>query len=392
MLSMQRRWLWLLAPIVGASAGVALIGSGGWPWFNSNGIGDFRSRLSPETTKTVLGAIGGERGIAVRRARFIGYHLTNQGDNDPTTIELRRFWQRVATRTNGQLNMTVLTRDADLAGADNEAILGTAVGRFDAVTANAPIFSDLIPKVAPIMTLLFAYDSSDEGLALINHPTFQKVLEESGKPFNLVFLPEATLNSGMRVMTSRATPTITKEEDLKVFRLRIPPSTDLKKQLETIGVKPTLQPVSVLREVLRSGEADGQENPPSFIPSFEIYQANNRLIVTNHVWSGFLTAINSTTWNSWPKTWQEIVRSELKNLQIRQWAAQEQLNTKLIEQAPQRFGMVVLRPNLKSVNENPKFRAARERIVERLDERLKPLARRVIDGDFSARCKRAPAC
>ena len=152
-----------------------------------------------------------------------------------------------------------------------------------------------------------------------------------------------------------------------------------------LGVKPTLQPVSVLIEVLKNGIADGQENPPSFIPSFGIYRVNDRLIVTNHVWSGFLTAINSTTWNSWPKAWQDIVLSELKSLQTRQWAAQEQLNNRLIEQAPQRFGMVVIRPDLKAVNNNATFRAARERIVDRLDERLKPLARRVIDGDFSAR-------
>ena len=377
-------WLWLLAGVIGGG-GAAMLSTGGLPWANKDRIGDFRSKLSPERTATVLGAIGGERGVAVRRAKFIGYHLTNQGNNDPTTIELRRFWQRVAARTGGQLNMTVLTRDADLAGADNEAILGTAVGRFDAVTANAPIFSDVIPKVAPIMTLLFAYESSNEGFALISNPTFQKVLQESGKPFNLVFLPGATLNSGMRVMTSRAAPTITKAEDLKGFRLRIPPSNELKNQLEALGVKPTLQPVSVLIEVLKKGIADGQENPPSFIPSFGIYRVNDRLIVTNHVWSGFLTAINSTTWNSWPKAWQDIVLSELKSLQTRQWAAQEQLNNRLIEQAPQRFGMVVIRPDLKAVNNNATFRAARERIVDRLDERLKPLARRVIDGDFSAR-------
>ncbi|MEY2748936.1 MAG: putative C4-dicarboxylase binding protein periplasmic protein [Cyanobacteriota bacterium] len=378
-------WLWLLAGVVAGGGAAAVIARGGWPWANHDRIGDFRSRLSPERTTTVLGAIGGKRGVAVRRAKFIGYHLTNQGNNDPTTIELRRFWQRVAARTNGQLNMTVLTRDADLAGADNEAILGTALGRFDAVTANGPIFSNVIPKVAPIMTLLFAYDSSREGLALVSDPTFGKVLEESGKPYNLVFLPGATLNSGMRVMTSRAVPTITKAEDLKGFRLRIPPSRDLENQLKALGVKPTLQPVSVLIEVLRSGKSDGQENPPSFIDSFGIYKVNDRLIVTNHLWSGFLTAINSTTWNAWPKAWQDIVRSELKTLQTRQWAAQEQLNTRLIAQAPQRFGMVVLRPNLTNVNRDPSFRAARERVVDRLDERLKPLARRLIDGDFAAR-------
>jgi TRAP-type C4-dicarboxylate transport system substrate-binding protein len=385
MAAAQSPWRWLLSGVVAGGSTAAVIAQEGWPWANHNRIGDFRSSLSPAHTTTVLGAIGGERGVALRRAKFIGYHLTNQGDNDPTTIELRRFWQRVETRTHGQLNMTVLTRDADLAGADNEAILGTAVGRFDAVTANGPIFSNVIPKVAPILTLLFAYDSSREGLALVSDPTFGKVLEESGKPFNLVFLPGATLNSGMRVMTSGDVPTITKAEDLRGFRLRIPPSTDLEQQLIALGIQPTLTPVSRLFKVLKRGKADGQENPPSFIASFGIHRVNNRLIVTNHLWSAFLTAINSTTWNAWPKAWQDIVRSELKTLQTRQWAAQEQLNTQLIEQAPQRFGMEVIRPNLTAVNRNPSFRAARERVVDMLDERLKPLARHVIDGDFAAR-------
>jgi hypothetical protein len=57
----------------------------------------------------------------------------------------------------------------------------------------------------------------------------------------------------------------------------------------------------------------------------------------------------------------------------------------LIEQAPKRFGMVVLRPDLTNVHRDPSFRTTRERVVDSLDERLKPLARRLIDGDISAR-------
>jgi TRAP-type C4-dicarboxylate transport system substrate-binding protein len=210
----------------------------------------------------VLRAIGGERGIEVRRATFIGYHLTNQGDDDPTTIELRQFWRRVETRTNGQLNMTVLTRDADLAGADNEGILLAAVGRVDAITANAPAFANVIPKVAPIMTLLFAFDSSREGLALVSHPVFQRALEESGQPFNLRFLPGATLDSGMRVTTTKANRTIAKTSDLNGFRLRIPPSTQMLDQFKSLNVKPRIMPVNALLKALRDGTVDGQENPP----------------------------------------------------------------------------------------------------------------------------------
>jgi len=378
-------WLWLLAGVVAGGGAAAVISQGGWPWANQEPIGDFRSRLSPENTATVLRAIGGERGIEVRRATFIGYHLTNQGDDDPTTIELRQFWRRVEARTNGQLNMTVLTRDADLAGADNEGILLAAVGRVDAITANAPAFANVIPKVAPIMTLLFAFDSSREGLALVSHPVFQRALEQSGQPFNLRFLPGATLDSGMRVTTTKANRTITKTSDLNGFRLRIPPSTQMLDQFKSLNVKPRIMPVNALLKALRDGTVDGQENPPSFITSFNINKVDDRLVLTNHLWSGFLTAINSATWNDWPKEWQQIVLNEAATLQARQWAEQEKLNNSLIEQAPQRLGMAVIRPDLSAVNQNPRFRAVRERIVQQLDARLQPIARQVINGDLSAR-------
>ena len=198
---LRRRWLLVILIVAGVS-GAAMLSQRSLYGSNHLLIDDFRSKLSPGRTNTLLQAVGGERGRALRKAEYIGYHLTNQGYNDPTTLELQRFWARVAARTNGKLNITVITRDGDLPGADNEAILETSLGRFDVITANGPIFSDIIPQVANIMTLLFAYDSSAEGLALVSDPTFQRVLAEAGKPFNLVFLPGFSLNSGMRVVTT----------------------------------------------------------------------------------------------------------------------------------------------------------------------------------------------
>ena len=378
----RRRWLLAILLIAGVGGASNLIhqrlhGS------NHRLIDDFRSKLHPNQTNSLLQAVSGERGQALRKAEFIGYHLTNQGSNDPTTIELKRFWARVAARTNGKLNMSVIGRDGDLAGADNEAILETSLGRFDAITANGPIFSDIIPQVANIMTLLFAYDSSDEGLALVSDPTFQAVLAEAGQPFNLVFLPGFSLNSGMRVVTTSAHRTIRTPEDLKGFRLRIPPSKPLAQQLKALSIQPTPTPITRLIDSLHSGAIDGQENPPSFIPSFQVHHVHDQVIVTNHLWTGFLTAINSSTWNSWPKPWQKIVLSELRTLQTRQWAEQERRNQSTLADAQRRHGMTVIHPQLGAVQRNKAFGAARERIVASLDQRLQPLAKRLIQGDLS---------
>ena len=148
---------WLLALLIASGlSGAAMVSHRLLHDSNHRLIDDFRSKLQPNRTNTLLQAVSGERGQALRKAEYIGYHLTNQGSHDPTTIELKRFWARVAARTNGKLNITVLSRDGDLPGADNEAILQTSLGRFDVITANGPIFSDIIPQVANIMTLLLS--------------------------------------------------------------------------------------------------------------------------------------------------------------------------------------------------------------------------------------------
>ena len=382
----MRRWSWLAAILVaGGVSSAAVVTYRLQHGSNHRLIDHFRSHLQPNRTTTLLQAVSGERGQALRKAEYIGYHLTNQGSNDPTTIELKRFWARVAARTNGKLNITVITRDGDLPGADNEAILETSLGRFDAITADGVIFSNIIPQIANIMTLLFAYDSSAEGLALVSDPTFQTILAEAGKPFNLVFLPGFSLNSGMRVVTTSSRKTIHTPEDLRGFRLRIPPSKSLEQQLSALSVRATPTPITQLMESLKSGQIDGQENPPSFIASFRINQVHDRVVVTKHLWTGFLTAINATTWNAWPKPWQRIVLNELKSLQTRQWAEQDQLNQRILAEAPQRFGMTVIQPQLGAVQQDTAFQAARERIVASLDQRLQPLARRLIQGDLSKR-------
>lgn len=337
--------------------------------------------LPKEKEKTLIDGIAGDRGEAIRKASFVGYHLTNQSGSTSNVVEaLQDFWDRVAERTNGKLNMTVLTSDANVPGADNEALLGTANGRFDAITANGPIYSNVIPEVANIMTLLFAYNDSAEGRALVNNPIFGQELVKAGKPYDLRFLPQATLNSGMRVITTIPGHPITTAADLNGFKLRIPPSTAVSDQLKALNVIPEEQPVSQLIATLASGKAYGQENPPSFIQTFNINSVCNQISLTNHLWTGFLTSINQDTWASWPKEWRKIVLSEQRSMQEQQWAAQDALNQQIIAEAPTEYGMSVVTPNLSGVASTPAFVQVRNKIIQGLSKPLRPLARAIVDG------------
>jgi TRAP-type C4-dicarboxylate transport system substrate-binding protein len=337
--------------------------------------------LSPQKEQTLVDAIAGERGQALRKAKFMGYHLTNQSGSTNNVVEaLQDFWDRVAERTNGKLNMTVLSSDANVPGSDNEALLGTANGRFDAVTANGPIYSGVIPQVANIMTLLFAYNDSAEGRALVNNPVFGAELLKAGKPYDLRFLPLATLNSGMRDVATIPGHPISTAADLNGFKLRIPPSTAIQDQLEALNVIPVLTPISELDEALETGQAYGEENPPSFIQTFNLEGITNQLSLTNHLWTGFLTSINLETWKSWPKQWREIVLSEQKSLQDQQWTAQDELNQQIIAEAPTEYGMTVVTPDLSGVDSTPAFVETRNSVIQTLTKPLRPLARAIVQG------------
>lgn len=344
--------------------------------------------LSEEKEKTLVDAIAGQRGEDLQKASFMGYHLTNlSGSNNNAIDALKDFWNRVKQRTNGRLNMTVLASDANVPGSDNEALLGVANGRFDAITAAGPIYSGVIPQVANIINLLFAYDDSTEGRAVMNDPVFRKALLEAGKPFQLRFLTEAALNPGIRAgITTVPDHPINNAQDLNGFKLRIPPSIPIQQQLKALGVEPITAPFSQIAQILKDRVAWGQENPASYIQTLGLKDIVNQFSLVNHLWSGYLTAINLETWKSWPKKWQKIVLDEQQAMQEQQWTAQDAINEQSLNTLQSDFGIAVVKPTgFDELNSNASFVAARNQVIETLTPSLRPLARAVVDGYFTGR-------
>jgi TRAP-type transport system periplasmic protein len=344
--------------------------------------------LSEQKEKTLIDAIAGQRGEDLRKARFMGYHLTNLSGSDNNAIEaLKGFWDKVKQRTNGRLNMTVLASDANVPGSDNEALFGVANGRFDAITAAGPIYSGVIPQVANMINLLFAYSDSAEGRAVVNDPVFRNALLKAGKPFQLRFLTQGTLNPGMRAgITTVPGHPINSVEDLNGFKLRIPPSAPLQLQLKALGVEPITAPFSQIAQILKEGVAWGQENPASYVQTLGLQNIVDQYSLVNHLWSGFLTAINLDVWESWPKQWRRIVLDEQTAMQNQQWTAQDALTEQGVKSLQPDYGITVVKPvGFDTINSNASFVAARNQVIETLTPSLRPLARAVVNGYYTGR-------
>ncbi len=77
--------------------------------------------------------------------------------------------------------------------------------------------------------------------------------------------------------------------------------------------------------------------------------------------------------------WRSVSRKALRD---QQWHAQDARNRQVLLEAPVRYGMTVVRPDLSAVKVNAEFKVARERVIDTLDDSLNPLARRLVDTDL----------
>jgi TRAP-type C4-dicarboxylate transport system substrate-binding protein len=117
-----------------------------------------------------------------------------------------------------------------------------------------------------------------------------------GKPFNV----------GFRQVTSGSRP-IRTPEDLRGFKIRVPPAPVLATLFSALGASPTSLTVSELYPALQTGLVDGSENPLWYLNAARIHEVQRHITITNHSWDAFVPIANRRAWERLPADVQEIV-------------------------------------------------------------------------------------
>jgi TRAP-type C4-dicarboxylate transport system substrate-binding protein len=334
------------------------------------------ARLGDEAKPNMINAIPGTIGEQFKRARFIAYHVTSQPADSPTFKHLKQMWSHVALRCDGWLRMIVLPDSGELPGADTEAVLATASGRFDAITVAGPAIDAIMPQAIPLQTLAFAYATSNAARSVLNAPLFAACMRDAALTNNLHCL-DGLLNAGMRQMTTIKGHPLHSTQDFEGLVLRIPPSPTYSEQLQPLGIRTVVTPISDALERMRTGSAMGQENPVNYAVMLGFYKVCAYLNETNHFRSGFNTLINLDSWRRWPDSIQRIVQEEHALMLDQQWRAIEQDNVRATAFCLA-HGMQLIKTDLSGARE--KIRQSQLDIVQRLDRRLQPIAQSLISS------------
>ena len=248
------------------------------------------------TLKTGLAALlmlGLAAGVAAqaRELRF-GTPFVN-GSNLHKGME--KFAEVVNTETKGRIKILVYT-DSQI-GDIQQLMTGMQLGTIDMAylgIGNGASMKGGAPLNVAYVPYLFKSKKSAE--EIYNGPIFQDMFENLAKESGVRAFAVAGARSPRAVQTVKGP--INKPEDLKGFRLRIPPIDMFRVAFEKIGVKAVPMGLSDVYLAMSRGQVDGQDNGLDLALSFKWQEVAKFWAVTDHVYEVATWYVSEKVWTT----------------------------------------------------------------------------------------------
>ena len=259
-------------------------------------------------------------------------------ETHPGHLAAQSFADAVAERTDGAIAVEIYP--ANELGSPPEQLEQTILG---AVEMNLPTQGGLDKYEKAFGTVMtpFAFSSYEQAHEVLDGPFSEWAapkLEEQG----LVML--SNWEYGFRNITNSVRP-INSTDDVDGLKLRTPPELQIVAALEGLGASTTQIAFTELPNALNQGVVDGQENPIGVIYHYKLFDFQEHLALTRHVYNSMVHVINKEIFDALTPEQQTILREESKKAGEMMRAAvvaQEEEEIAALEEA----GMKVTRPDL----------------------------------------------
>ncbi|MDR0878066.1 MAG: TRAP transporter substrate-binding protein, partial [Treponema sp.] len=171
---------------------------------------------------------------------------------NPRQVSLVWFKDEVEKKTNGGIKVTIYP--AGQLGTEKEMLEQVSSGVIQGFRGGQ---TDFLPKMI-IFSLPFLYDTSEQALKLVNSDFAKKITEDSKKTGTVILgIGDA---GGFRNFTNSKHP-ITKPADFAGLKIRTNGLDTVDRTLKAFGASTVSIPFNDLYMALKTGVADGQENP-----------------------------------------------------------------------------------------------------------------------------------
>jgi TRAP-type transport system periplasmic protein len=193
-------------------------------------------------------------------------------------------------------------------GSSHDVIEATSSGAIQMVDEGAAQFGQFVPAFsileAPYIWKDPAHIRRALGSPLLEPMNAQLVAKRDMRVIGSTYYGTRHVTSG-----SRAVKTVA---DMQGFKLRIPEVDTYRAMAEAWGARATPMNIGELYLALSQGAVDGQENPLPTIQSSKLFEVQKHLVLTAHIMSPRLIAINESAWIALDPTQQAALRAALE--------------------------------------------------------------------------------
>jgi tripartite ATP-independent transporter DctP family solute receptor len=159
-----------------------------------------------------------------------------------------------------------------------------------------------------VLELPYMFNNNQEVYEILDGPIGQELNEK--------FLAK----TGVRILaywmnlerdTTNNIRPITKPEDFKGIKLRVPETKTVVDTIRVLGGNPTPMAFGELYTALSQGTVDGQENPPSIIYASKLYEVQKYLSMTRHVYTPTVVTISEVFWKKLSDDLKNLITEEV---------------------------------------------------------------------------------
>jgi len=257
----------------------------------------------------VLSRLAGNLERAILRYKFsntitlrVAFGVT---DKSPAYAGMKRFAELLSERTQGRYELKIF-HSAQL-GDDLQLIEKLREGTLEMTFPSSPALAALDKR---FMIFDFPFMFKDEQIAeKVIHGQFGRkmldMLDESG--FHGLTFAE----NGFRDMTN-SRHEITRLEDFKGLKIRTMQNALHMDTFKVLGAETIPMPFGQIYDALREKKVDGQENPITTIYSSSLYEVQQFLTLSHHVFTPFVLMYSKKLWEGVPLEDQKIIEQAAK--------------------------------------------------------------------------------
>lgn len=231
-----------------------------------------------------------------------------QPAGSPRDESIQYFKKIVEERSNG--NIIVEVYPAGQLGKEPELVEAVKMGSIEATRAG--VF-DATATELMVYTMPFLFENLKKFQSICRGPIADEIAEAT-KEVGITVTATGDAG-GFRQWTNNVRP-IRTPEDLKGLKMRTPPIDSIVQTMEALGANPVSVPYVETYMGLKTGVADGEENPIINIGTMKFYEVQKYITMVNYQVHPDPVYVNTEWLESLPKDLKDIIVECSKDMVI----------------------------------------------------------------------------